>query len=157
MKRAIFLIIAFIGFISCNTQKKAASTTPDETTKLVVSYDQTPGMSKETPEYTIELYSNRQMYLTAKKNLDKEGKYLRTLTQNEYNQIITAFNNANFFKFQDEYTSPSTDLPTRYLFFSNNGKEKKVKDYDGAPDQLKELELLIQSFLDRVGWEKMSW
>ncbi len=158
MKSKLHLFIIILFLLSCGTQKQITQSTPiEEDTKLMVSYYQTSSYSKTTPEYTIELYSNRQMYLTATKNLDKEGKFMRTLPANEFNEVIKAFAEADFFKFKDEYSSLITDLPTRYLYFSYKGQEKKVKDYYDAPEKLKELELLMQSFLDRVGWEKMSW
>lgn len=157
MKQQAIVLIIMLFLSSCGINKSTTSDTLNEETKLLVSYYQTPGFSHDAPEYKLELYSNRQMHLTATKNLDKEGKYLRTLLEKEFNQVINAFDEANFFKFQDEYTSTMTDLPTRYLYFSHNGKEKQVRDYYGAPNEIKELEFLMQSFLDRVGWEKMSW
>ena len=158
MKQKLPFLIIILFLFSCGTQKQTTQMPViEEETTLLISYYQTSGYSKETPEYTIELFSNRQMYLTATKNLDKEGKFMRTLPEKEFNMIINTFNDAKFFRFEDEYTSTMTDLPTRYLYFSHNGKEKKVKDYYGAPDKIKELEYLMQSFLDRIGWEKMSW
>jgi len=157
MKLIVQYISILLLFWSCNVSKQATNSPIEEKTKLIISYNQTSGLSQETPEYTIELYSNMQMYLTATKNLDKQGKFMRTLSEKEFNQIIEAFNNAKFFKFEAEYTSSETDLPTRYLYFSYNGKEKKVIDYQNAPEKLTELEYLMQSFLDRVGWEKMTW
>ncbi len=129
----------------------------NEKATLVISYYQTSGYSPTAPEYTIELFSNKQMYLNGKRNLDKTGKYMRTLSEKEYNQLIQAFIDANFFKFEDEYTAEITDLPTRYLYFSSNGQEKKIRDYYGAPEEIRQLEYNLQSFLDRVGWEKLSW
>ncbi len=158
MKQNLYFFITVFFLFSCGTQKKVTQNTSiEEDTKLLISYHQVSGYSKTVPEYTIELYSNRQMYLTAKKNLDKQGKYMRTLPSDEFDEVIKTFVDADFFKFKDEYTSDMTDLPTRYLYFSYNGQEKKVKDYYEAPEKLKELEFLMRSFLDRVGWEKMSW
>ena len=158
MRQNLYFLLSIFLLLSCGTQKSATNVNSHEDeTVLVISYNQTSGYSKINPVYKIELYSNRQMYLTATKNLNKEGKYLRTISEKEYKQVITSFNSANFFDFEDEYTSTITDLPTHYLYFKSNGKEKKVKNYYGAPEELKELEYLMQSFLDRVGWEKMSW
>lgn len=144
-------------FSSCGTQKKAQQNILlDDETKLIISYHQTTGYGNN-PEYKIELFSNRQMFLTASKNLDKEGKFMRLLSEKEYSEIINTFSSSSFFSFKDEYTSEMLDLPTRYIYFSHDGKEKKIKDYYGSPEELKELEFLVRSFLDRVGWEKLSW
>lgn len=157
LKYICFLVAAFLFIVSCKTTKTAATFDVNQKASLVISYYQTPGYSKTNPEYTIELFSNRQMFLTATKNLDKDGKHMRTLSKEEYNQIIDAFVDANFFNFKDEYTDNITDLPTRYISFTHKGKTKKIKDYYGAPEQLQELEFMVRSYLDRVGWSKMSW
>lgn len=157
MKRILYFLAMIFLLFSCGTQKQIKKDVSlEDETKLLISYNQTSDKGN-SPEYTIELFSNRQMYLTASKNLDKEGKYMRVLPEKEFNQIIDAFIDSKFFSFKDEYISDTTDLLTRYLYFSYNGKEKKVKNYYGAPQKLNDLELFMQSFLDRVGWEKMSW
>ncbi len=156
MTKLLYIFSLLFVFVSCKTQKSAIADNINEKTQLVIEYSQTAGYGNN-PEYEIQLFSNRQMYLTAKKNLDKQGKYMRTLSEKEYNQVINAFKGADFFSFKDEYTGNITDLPVRYLYFNYNGKEKKIKDYYNTPPELKELEYMIQSFLDRVGWEKLKW
>jgi hypothetical protein len=154
---AIFLLFTLF-VISCNVTKKAADTELIESKSvLTVAYYQFQGKNALDPEYSIELFSNRQMILEAKKNLDKSGKYMRTLSKDEYDQLLQAFLDAKFFKFKNEYSDTISTLPTRYVYFAYQGKEKKVKDYYNAPETLTQLEYSIQSFLDRVGWEKMSW
>jgi hypothetical protein len=152
------LLFTMIAMSSCHFNKKAADTGVEESkSSLTIAYYQIPGNNALEPEYSIELFSNKQMVLEAKKNLDKSGKYIRTLSTQEYNQLLQTFVDADFFKFNTEYTDTVSNLPTRYLYFSYQGQEKKVKDYVGAPETLTQLEYSIQSFLDRVGWEKMSW
>ncbi|MBI9066340.1 MAG: hypothetical protein JEZ09_03540 [Salinivirgaceae bacterium] len=156
--RILQIIIVLFLFMACGTTKQAAQTNLlDEDAKVVISYKQTMGRNLMAPLYEIELYSNKQMFLNAQKNLDVEGKYMRTLTEKEYNQLIEVFTEADFFNFEDFYISKMRDLPSRYLYFSYDGKEKKVHDYDDAPEKLKELEYFVQSYLDRVGWIKMAW
>ena len=157
MKSIIQIITLSLLIWSCSSQKQTATNSLEEKTKLVISYSQLNDSISDLPEYTIELYSNRQMYLTASKNMDKQGKYMRTLSEKESDQVIKSFIDANFFKFQSEYTRSIEKQPSHILYFSYNGNEKKVKFYDGSNEYLTELEYLMQSFLDRVGWEKMSW
>ena len=157
--RAVQILILSLLFVACGNTKKTANQeiNLDDEATLILSYSQNSGNNSTDPEYEIKLFSNRQMYLNAKRNLDVEGKHLRTLSESEYKQLLNAFIEANFFDFKDAYTADMTNLPTRYIYFSHNGKEKKIMDYYDAPEDLKELELLVQSFLDRVGWVKMTW
>lgn len=157
-KKIVFAMLIVQFLTSCGiTKSNRTSSDSNEKATLLISYSQSAINSTTEPEYSIELYSNKQMYLNGIRNLDKTGKYMRTLSDKEFNSLIQSFNEANFFSFNDEYTSNTPELTTRYVYFFNEGKEKKVKDYYGAPESLKELEYSIQSFLDRVGWEKLSW
>ena len=157
MRNILYFTVIVLLLFSCGTQKQATQNLLlEDETKLIISYSQISG-NNNSPEYTIELFSNRQMYLTALKNLDREGKFMRVLPEKEFNQIIDAFVASKFFSFNDEYLSDTIGLPTRNLYFLHDGKEKKIINYYNVPQELNELELLMQSFLDRVGWEKMSW
>jgi len=152
------ILFTTIFITSCNvTSKTTEAGMVESKSILTIAYYQTPGNNSLDPEYSIELFSNKQMVLEAKKNLDKSGKYMRTLSAEEYKQLLNAFVDADFFKFNNEYSGTESNLPTRYVYFAYQGKEKKIKDYSGAPESLTQLEYSIQSFLDRVGWEKMSW
>ncbi|MDA3891428.1 MAG: DUF6438 domain-containing protein [Salinivirgaceae bacterium] len=150
-------IVALVIF-SCKTQTKVVSSSNiEEEAKLIISYNQTCENSTESPEFKIELFTNKQMYLTAIKNLDKEGKFMRMLSEKEYNKVINSFSEARFFKFDNSYIVDQSNESIKYLFFDSNGKQKTVSHQSIVPEGLKELEYMMQSFLDRVGWEKMSW
>lgn len=156
-KIAFILLISLIAF-SCKTQKQASGAVDiNEETKLLVSYEQVDENNSGAPEFKIELYSNRQMYLTANKNLDKVGKYMRTVSEKEFKQINKRFSETNFFAYNNEYKTNQTNLPSKYLYYAFEGKQKKILHISGAPETLIELEYLMQSFLDRVGWEKLVW
>lgn len=79
---------------SCSSQKHASKNDLEEKTQLVISFNQLSDSTQDLPEYTLELYSNRQMYLTALKNMDKQGKFMRTLNEKEMNQVIKSFTDA---------------------------------------------------------------
>lgn len=158
MRKLLYILFVSFIMLACKTQKNAgSSSTSSEETKLLISYEQTSETNGKSAEYKIELYSNRQMYLNAIKNLDKSGKYMRTVSEKEFNNILASFNKADFFSFNNEYFTDSSDTPVKYLYYTYSGKEKKVKHNVGAPDELTELDFMVQSFLDRVGWEKLAW
>lgn len=157
MGKIIYILSTILLLLSCGTQNSTKQNyILNEETKLIISYSQT-STTESYPAYTIELFSNRQMYLTASNNLDKYGKYMRVLSEKEFNQIVKTFNKANIHSFNDEYTSDNKNSPTQFIYFSSNEKEKRIKYHSNSPQEIVDLELLIRSFLDRVGWEKMSW
>ena len=48
-----------------------------------------------------------------------------------------------FDNLKNEYSERITDLPTTYIMINN----KKIKDYYGAPTELKDLEKLIEKII----------
>ena len=61
------------------------------------------------------------------------------LSKNEVNSILSYAHQIGFTYMQDEYYEPISDLPTTYIRI----REKQIKDYVGAPKELKILEELI--------------
>lgn len=158
MKGALFgLSLLGILWVSCSTFKQGSnSDNPSGDSKMVISYQLTDSLNQNLPEYTLELYSNRQMFLYAKKNLDKSGKYMRSLSKPEFEQLIETFANSGFLKFETEYCHEGHQQ-ARILYFSYQNESKRIKICSHAPESLNELEFSMQSFLDRVGWEKLTW
>lgn len=148
----LFITLVFTGCKSTETSIGQEN----EIATIVISYEQKASSAPHAPEYKMDVYSNKQMFLNALKNLDKSGKYMRTLSTEEYNQLIKAFSEASFFSYKDEYISDASNS-LRSLTFNQNNKSKTITVDKSAPENLKELELNVQSYLDRVGWSKMSW
>jgi len=158
MKKKIFVTIAAIsfllGFSACKSQKEVFNGTGKGFPIIVLL--KTSCFGNQCPAYEMQLLDNRVMLLDARKNMDKSGKYHLVLTKEDFQFVVNAFIDSHFFDFQDEYVADITDLPSMYLTFNFEGKSKKVRDYYGAPESLKELELIVQSYLDRVGWQKVE-
>ena len=69
--------------------------------------------------------------------------------------MFAAFEEAGFWDLNDEYTSQVTDLPTTWTTLVLGEKTKTIKDYYGAPEELKSLEALIEAIAEREeGWER---
>lgn len=108
------------------------------------------------PVYTIQIDGSGQAKLEGQKFFDKIGTYQKQLSKEETHQLFTAFANADFWSFKDEYTAPVTDMPTTYVTFENHGKRKKITDYFEAPQKLKDLEALVEAIAGSGNWDKLS-
>ena len=108
------------------------------------------------PVYTITIYGDGRAVYAGKKNVDKIGPYEKKLEKSQITELVKAFNDANFFEFKDEYTSKITDLPTTYTTFTTNDKTKQIRDYYGAPEELKKLEKMVEDIANSEGWKKAS-
>ena len=137
MKHLLVITLICCLFVGCNTSKKCSTDN-----EIVFSMSKTRCYGK-CPVYTIDIYSNGHVIYEGKSNVDKIGKFEKNITQKELSDLKKAFLDSKFFDFEDEYVSNATDLPTTYILFRNNGKEKKIKDYHKAPKELKALEKLL--------------
>ena len=68
--------------------------------------------------------------------------------------LVSKFKEAGFFEMEGQYTSITKDIPTTWVYFSNEGRQKRIKDYDGPPESLKDLENELSSLLESEDWKK---
>ncbi len=95
------------------------------------------------PVYTVTVYGNGSVFYEGRMFVEKEGNYSYQIPAEDARELIDEFYIINFFGLKDEYTEPVTDLPTTVVSIKVSGQEKKVIDYYGAPDKLRELEMKI--------------
>lgn len=65
---------------------------------------------------------------------------------------MRAFYAKGYFTLQDEYSAPVADLPTTTTSISIDGRYKQVINYYGAPEQLIELENMIDDIAKSERW-----
>jgi Domain of unknown function (DUF6438) len=99
------------------------------------------------PSYKIIVFENDSLVYEGMRHVAKEGKMSKQLSKGTVNQLIDKFRGANFFKFQNQYTSNMTDFPTTYISFTDKGITKKIMDYYKAPESLRQLETLISDLV----------
>lgn len=108
------------------------------------------------PDYDISIDGNGIALFEGRQHAPRKGSYQLNIGQEKAKTIFDAFQNANFWAFEDEYTSNISDLPTTFLTFSHDGKSKKIKDYYGSPDELKALEKMLEELVDEDGWGEVK-
>jgi len=106
------------------------------------------------PVYEMKIYKNGFVKLTAEEHLDLKGEFYTKLPGSKVKTLISKFKEAGFFEMEGQYTSIIKDLPTTWIFYSNEGRQKRIKDYDGAPESLKDLEKELSSLLESEDWKK---
>lgn len=119
---------------------------------LIISIERT-GCPDACPVYKLDVYSNGILVLNGKENIDKIGTYISQITKSEATNLVSIFNEYDFFDFKEKYYSNVNDLSTTYIYFSDQGKEKKIMDYDGAPEELKYLESRVTQLLS-LSWKR---
>ena len=151
MKPCYFLILLGLILSSCKSSGPAVQGTD----KPVFTMSKTSCRGK-CPVYDLVIYSNGLAKLNGKQNLDKIGNFKRTLDKKEFNNLTESFTNNKFTELKDQYDAPVTDLPTTITTSEWEGKYKKVIDYSGAPEILKNLERMLENVMKAEGWEKVE-
>lgn len=149
-KYLVIIIAAFMLTSGCKTGKNS---TKQDT--VVISLQKTACKGK-CPVYKLEIYNSGELKFEGKSNVENIGSFSMKITKEKVDELVEKFIAANFFEFEDEYTSKVTDLPSTYLTFTHNNKTKRVRDYHGAPEQLRELEKLIEAFVNSENWQKIK-
>ena len=107
------------------------------------------------PVYEFRIDGKGYAVFTGDRNVDKEGRWERRLTPEETNQLFQAFDESNFWAFEDEYVAEVTDLPTTWITLRLGEQQKTIKDYYGAPEPLKDLEKMVETIAEaEEGWER---
>lgn len=151
--------------ISCNGSKKSGSSELDARLKAV-DYDSVLITLERTacfgacPVYTVTIDGQGNVVWEGKENVKVVGKQEYKIPQEKAQELVKAFYQMDYFSLQDSYfektteqksgeggtqmvTSTVTDLPTTNTSITVNGQTKKVSNYYGGPEQLAELEKLI--------------
>ena len=147
MKNMLILICMILLF-SCRASKEEVDTS------VVISMQKTKCFGA-CPVYTIDIYESGVVYFNGRENVDKLGEFKIKLSRKELQRLINIFNDYEFFNFEDRYVTDAKDLPTTYIYFSHNGRRKRVMDYDGAPPELKKLENEVAQLIRIPKWKQM--
>lgn len=127
-------------FLSCGLTKEINTTDKE----IIISLQRTACFGT-CPIYKIEILSDYSGIYTGTKFVKNIGVLKFQLTTEDVNKILDYATKINFSKLKDEYSKPITDLPTTYIKIKN----KKIKDYAGAPKELKNLEILIDELYQK--------
>ena len=105
------------------------------------------------PIYKIEIYEGGYTKYFGERYSDKLGTYEKQLDQDTYNTLIKAFDNSDFYNYKDFYESNIPDAPTIKMTYINKKQEEKtiVGKLD-RPDELKDLQVLIEDIASSKEW-----
>ena len=135
----IHLLVLILFFTSCfNFTKQKELQSPEK----IISLEKTACFGR-CPVFKIIIYSNGECLYNGIKFVKKSGEYNLKINKREIDEILSQAKEIGFDNLKNEYSERITDLPTTYIMINN----KKIKDYYGAPTELKDLEKLIESMI----------
>jgi len=137
MKFHLLVLILFIS--SCfNFTKQKELQSPEK----IISLEKTACFGR-CPVFKIIIYNNGECLYNGIKFVKKSGEYNLKINEREVDEILSQAKEIGFDNLKNEYSERITDLPTTYIMINN----KKIKDYYGAPTELKDLEKLIEKII----------
>jgi len=104
--------------------------------------------------YNIRIDGKGNIIYNGKQNVKLEGEHLMNFPPDAVNEVFKAFVESHFWDFEDEYTDNISDLATTYVTFSHEDQTKKITDYYGAPQSLKDLEKRVEALLETLVWQE---
>ena len=129
-------MILFSILLSCGLLIKVASS--ESEIELIISLQRTACFGT-CPIYKIEIYTDGSGIYTGTRFVENIGVIEFSLSENQINLILTQAEAIGFKNMKEEYSESISDLPTTFIQI----KDKKIRDYVGAPSELRELENLI--------------
>ena len=134
-------MILFSILLSCGLTKKANTSEIE----LIISLQRTACFGT-CPIYKIEIFSDGSGIYTGTRFVENIGITKFSLSEPQLNLILTQAKTIGFTNMKEEYSEPISDLPTTFI----QVKDKKIRDYTGAPKRLKNLENLIDQMYQKA-------
>ncbi|MBW4658399.1 MAG: hypothetical protein KME15_06975 [Drouetiella hepatica Uher 2000/2452] len=112
------------------------------------------------PVYQLTVYGDGRVVYEGTAFVAVIGKRTAQISPEQVQQLVTAFETANFFSLENQYVAEATDLPGAWTSISSNGQSKRVWRYgssdrpelNNAPRSLTELENQIDQIVNSQQW-----
>ena len=134
-------MILFSILLSCGLTKK---TNPSEI-ELIISLQRTACFGS-CPIYKIEIFSDGSGIYTGTRFVKNIGFTKFSLSEKQLNLILKQAEAIGFTNLKEDYSEHISDLPTTFIQI----KDKKIRNYTGAPKMLKNLENLIDQLYQKA-------
>lgn len=108
------------------------------------------------PDYALTIYGNGTVNYEGRNFVAVAGKRTASISPGNVRELVNNFYDIHYFSLRDKYVDQVTDLPTTTTSISVDGRFKKIVDYYGAPEELKQLENRIDQIANSDMWVKGS-
>jgi hypothetical protein len=173
MKNQSFILLAFLTavmVVACNRKSGKAgqpgdtsagtkpnqeqSTTPaKEEAWQVAGYDKTPCFGK-CPVYSVKFYSDGKVTWHGKMNVERMGWHESKVGQEVLKKITDMAFAKGFFDLEKEYPVEQrvADLPATITYVRIGEREKKVRNFMSAPENLAVFEKFLEDIIAGLTW-----
>jgi len=113
------------------------------------------------PVYEVTLRSDGTVVYEGKRFTKEIGRRTGKISTKQFQELATKIEQIGFFALNDEYLTKKnadgsetrvTDLPSRITTVKRGAESKRIRNYFGGPESLKELEELIDRISNSGIW-----
>lgn len=139
---------------ACKSQKKTSNSEQNQHSAIAISQPKiiftlaTTACYGTCPVFEMSVFENDSLVYNGENHVKVKGQISKKLAKGTVEKLQKQFRNANFFELKNVYEMNVSDLPTTYISFTDNEKTKKIKDYAGSPETLKQLEALLRALVE---------
>jgi len=144
-----------LGLSSCAVKKTMIEADPVKTGNPMMEMYKSPCFGK-CPQFTLTIQDDLTALYVGKSHTDKIGLYKRDITKEQYKELKTAFDKADFPSRPDEYETYVADAQSVTLTFHLKTGPKSVKGVFDRPAELVELERMMDKIANTGDWMKVT-
>ncbi|HEX9746477.1 MAG TPA: DUF6438 domain-containing protein [bacterium] len=130
---------------------------PDSLDNVVITLERTPCYG-ECPFYTLTINGDGSVRYEGLRFVSVLGPQTDQITEEKVWELVDAFFDIVYFSYEDEYStvdgSTVTDLPSTFTSITIGEHTKRIRDYYGTPQELKDLADKIDEVVDSAKWVK---
>jgi len=120
---------------------------------LVITLERT-GCFGFCPAYSLTIYGDGVVEYEGHYFVAVKGNQTANIAAEQVQRLLTSAIEIKYFNLADEYYAPIEDVPTYTTSITVDGTTKKIVDYAGAPDRLREFENMIDDVAGSDKWVK---
>lgn len=148
--------IAAALFLAASASIHAGADAPDVQSPavpddLVIKLERTACFGT-CPVYTVTIDARGNVTYDGTSFVRVQGRQTDRIPVASVGKILETAARIGFFGLKDEYSALVSDLPSTFITITRDGRTKRIEDYFGAPDGLKELERQIDDAARTNRW-----
>jgi len=158
--RLLWCLLVAVG-LATTPAPTAAQDVPND---FVIKLERTSCFG-ECPVYSVSIDAVGNVTYEGTKFVRVEGRQTDRIQVSRVAALLATAERIGFFDLRDQYRTirnPDgtetivTDLPTAFVTITGGGQSKRVEDYIGAPQALKQLEQLIDDTAGTKRWIRLD-
>lgn len=152
-----YLFLVWFAFWGCKgTQTSGTSGKQDIPEDFELTFSRT-GCKGTCPVFTMYVDAKGEVYYQGEAFVEMEGKYRKSISQDDMRKLVEAVKEAGFFDMNNRYDDPNLmDVPSATIECKMNGNKHKVVDRVEGPEKLKRLEEQIEQIIGKEGFNKLK-